>query len=41
MKIRNNLNADGFGAEIFTYEALKANAISKSKNEREHRYRYI
>jgi len=37
MKIRNNLNADGFGAEIFTYEALKkANAISKSKNEREH-----
>ena len=32
MKIRNNLNADGFGAEIFTYEALKkANAISKSR----------
>ena len=35
MKIRNNLNADGFGAEIFTYEALKKPMLSLNPRMKE------
>ncbi len=37
MQIKNNLNSDGFGAEIFTFQALsKAYNLATSKTDKEH-----
>ena len=42
MQTKINLNADGFGAEIFTFKALeKANKLAKTKQDREHVTKFI
>lgn len=42
MQTSNNYNADGFGAEIFSFEALsKAHKSAKNKSDREHVTKFI
>jgi aminopeptidase-like protein/CMP-N-acetylneuraminic acid synthetase len=42
MQTKKNLNADGFGAEIFTFDALeKVNKLAQTKIDREHVTKFI